>query len=930
MRLLRLELTNWCQHSELDIAFPNEPLIHLSGPNNGGKSNLIRAIGRVLAQGRSEFGDASDIRFGTKQASIRLTAQTHEGARFTLSRTIKERQSKATLEFDDKVLTGAEEIQRQLQEWFGRPETLLELLIAPQGQIASLIKERGRDRLTKFIEICGFKGFLQKQATLNKFQRAYPSIIDPGLVIQDVEGKLHQTDQQAAEKKNALRALPDRNTLQAELTDVQRTKALRENTEKELGAKREALAKTQAKAGTPLPNLEDFQNRIQTVRRALAVCQIALRHQKAHKARQELEQAAKDLAGLPEDSTNYSQQLQENSNALQTMLKRRGEIARDRMVLEQLRKELEALDRRIAQDQETIAALHHSTNWYRLPVADLLQLQAANHQLQAHEQTLNRQKEKLAGFEKVPCPSAEMLKACQASEARLQEILSLYRHATVAADTCPLCQRAWEAAAVIERRSELDAQARELQHDLARSQQATAEYRGWVQAQTEIPKLREQVQKEDSACADKRRELAGHMAAFELPEDELRQVGVVIANHQKVREAMSPPLREAQALRDKLAAEAAADRERAAEDGRLVQDMDKANQRIRELLQQQTEAGQRAAKRARLKQQIETLQSQLAELGKDLEAEPEDYRPDADYPALCQARERELSEAQDAFQRASREWTERFEQLRSVEALKTEIASAEQKLRALVWGEVQEKRTAQLQQAIVQIQQLDAEINLLEQQAHKLRAQMEQLAKERERFAQQSRNLADMQAVSAFLSYDNGPQKFLTSFFQEALSQTNLLLSEMGLPLKLHLGADLEIVVEDRNSQESSALALGGGYSNLVGIAFRIALQRMILPRVHVLILDEPSTHIDEANMELLIPFFQKLKENLNHYGIEQCLIIDHHPSWRDTTTAVISVGNSGCSPLPQADDDPRGASSAVTADGKDPNPSAAAPAVAG
>jgi DNA repair exonuclease SbcCD ATPase subunit len=64
-----------------------------------------------------------------------------------------------------------------------------------------------------------------------------------------------------------------------------------------------------------------------------------------------------------------------------------------------------------------------------------------------------------------------------------------------------------------------------------------------------------------------------------------------------------------------------------------------------------------------------------------------------------------------------------------------------------------------------------------------------------------------------------------------------------------------------------------------------------------VLILDEPSTHIDEANMELLIPFFEKLKENLSHYGIEQCLIIDHHPNWRNTTTAVINVGNNGFEP---------------------------------
>jgi exonuclease SbcC len=920
MKLLRLELKNWCQHPELDITFPDEPIVHLSGPNNGGKSNLIRAIGRVVAQGRSDFGNASDIRFGAKQASIRLTALTPARTQFTLSRAIKKLQSKATLEFDDKVLTNADEIQRQMQEWFGRPETLLELLIAPQGQIASLVKERGKDRLTKFIEICGFKGFLQKQAALNKFQRAYPTIIDPGPLVLDVDGKLGQAEQQTAEKRSALQALPDGNGLQGELAGLQQTKTLRESTEKELAAKKESLAQAQAGVGTPLPNLEELQNRIQTIRGALARGQAALRHQKAEKARRELEQAQTELAGLPEDTTNYSQQLQENSHALQTMLKRRSEIARAHTALEQFRKDLQKLDERIALSRKTITDLKHSTHWYQLSLEQISQLQTASCQLQVQEQALHRQKERLAQLEKVPRPSAEMLKACQASEAKLQEIVSLHRHAAAAADTCPLCQRAWETAAVIQRRSELDAQAKELQHDVSQSQEAAAGYQKWIQAQTEIPKTREQIQKAESACAEKRRELAAQMAALQLPETEIAHIGAVIAGYQKVREAMNPPVQEARTLRDQIALETAADQERAAEDGRLAQDLEKGNQRIRELLQQQTEAGRRATKGARLKQQIETLQRQVAELEQDLGAKPEDYRPEADYPELCRARERELNLAQDAFQKASRDWTERFERLRSVEALKSEIASAEQKVEVLVWGQAQEEKITQLQQTIAQIQQLNTEINLLQQQAGKLRAQRNELRREQERFDQQAGNLADMQAVSAFLSYDNGPQKFLTSFFQEALSQTNLLLSEMGLPVKLHLGADLEFMVEDRNAQESSALALGGGYSNLVGIAFRIALQRMILPRVHVLILDEPSTHIDEANMELLIPFFTKLKENLSYYGIEQCLVIDHHPNWRNTTTAVINVGNNGFSPPPEADAKSNEEAEVVPAGGDAPN----------
>ena len=649
MKLLRLELKNWCQHPELDITFPDEPIVHLSGPNNGGKSNLIRAIGRVVAQGRSDFGNASDIRFGAKQASIRLTALTPARTQFTLSRAIKKLQSKATLEFDDKVLTNADEIQRQMQEWFGRPETLLELLIAPQGQIASLVKERGKDRLTKFIEICGFKGFLQKQAALNKFQRAYPTIIDPGPLVLDVDGKLGQAEQQTAEKRSALQALPDGNGLQGELAGLQQTKTLRESTEKELAAKKESLAKAQAGVGTQLLNLEELQNRIQTIRGALARGQAALRHQKAEKARRELEQAQTELAGLPEDTTNYSQQLQENSHALQTMLKRRSEIARAHTALEQFRKDLQKLDERIALSRKTITDLKHSTHWYQLSLEQISQLQTASCQLQVQEQALHRQKERLAQLEKVPRPSAEMLKACQASEAKLQEIVSLHRHAAAAADTCPLCQKAWETAAVIQRRSELDAQAKELQHDVSQSQEAAAGYQKWIQAQTEIPKTREQIQKAESACAEKRRELAAQMAALQLPETEIAQAGAVIAGYQKVREAMNPPVQEARTLRDQIARETAADQERAAEDDRLAQDLEKGNQRIRELLQQQTEAGRRATKGARLKQQIETLQRRVAELEQDLGAKPEDYRPEADYPALCRARERELNQAQDAL-----------------------------------------------------------------------------------------------------------------------------------------------------------------------------------------------------------------------------------------------------------------------------------------
>ena len=58
----------------------------------------------------------------------------------------------------------------------------------------------------------------------------------------------------------------------------------------------------------------------------------------------------------------------------------------------------------------------------------------------------------------------------------------------------------------------------------------------------------------------------------------------------------------------------------------------------------------------------------------------------------------------------------------------------------------------------------------------------------------------------------------------------------------------------------------------------------------HTVILDEPSTQVDRSNMELLIPFFEKLKENIHTYGISQCVIIDHHPAWRNSSVGVIQI----------------------------------------
>jgi DNA repair protein SbcC/Rad50 len=254
--------------------------------------------------------------------------------------------------------------------------------------------------------------------------------------------------------------------------------------------------------------------------------------------------------------------------------------------------------------------------------------------------------------------------------------------------------------------------------------------------------------------------------------------------------------------------------------------------------------------------------------------------------------EQKIDQNRDAFRVASNEWTLRFEQMKEVDALKAELESLHEALQQAPWTD---EKAGQLATALTQLgvhRQLSAEVSILQEQLTGLKTRRDELEVSKASFAEQCRNVSDLQAVSDFLSYDNGPQKFLQSFFRDVLSQTNCLLSDMGLPVSLHLGPDLEFIVQEGRNKESSSLALGGGYANLIGIAFRIALQRLILPRVHTVILDEPSTHVDERNMEILVPFFERLRNNLASYGIEQCIFIDHHPAWKNSSIGVIQLGN--------------------------------------
>jgi DNA repair exonuclease SbcCD ATPase subunit len=492
-------------------------------------------------------------------------------------------------------------------------------------------------------------------------------------------------------------------------------------------------------------------------------------------------------------------------------------------------------------------------------------------------------------------PTPAVLQACQATEEKLQELLQLQGHAKGAHESCPLCRQAWVQTAISARIQELNGQILEQREQIEKASDAQKIYQAWVRAQKDCPPAQEQLELTTKALDSLRAQLAQQLSAWNVPAEEIEMLPTIIAEYATVHDALNPPTSQAKTFATAVEQLQELVQSRQKEKSEVGLRVETTNQRMRDVLVRQNKSQEIAALRAKLQQQLDTLAVNVATIRKGIAAPPPaDFDSTIDYSSIVSQDEEKASSLREEFRTASSEWANRSEQVKEIAALRREVSSLEHILASQPWNDAKQERLERSAGQVMMHQQLNAELSYIQNQIQQLDAQLNSLQEEKRAFDAQTRNVADLQAVSSFLSYDNGPQKFLEVFFQDTLNQTNLLISEMGLPVTLQMGDALEIMVQDSQKRVSSSLALGGGYANLIGIAFRIALQKMVLPRVNTIILDEPSTHVDEQNMELLIPFFERLKENLHTYGISQCIIIDHHPAWRNSSVGIINIGLNG------------------------------------
>jgi DNA repair exonuclease SbcCD ATPase subunit len=84
---------------------------------------------------------------------------------------------------------------------------------------------------------------------------------------------------------------------------------------------------------------------------------------------------------------------------------------------------------------------------------------------------------------------------------------------------------------------------------------------------------------------------------------------------------------------------------------------------------------------------------------------------------------------------------------------------------------------------------------------------------------------------------------------------------------------------------------LSGGQKVRLSIAFLVAVQRLIIPEVGLLILDEPSTHLDSAGVESLRELLMSLSTLLQNTN-SQVWVVDHNPALQAALGACVNLEN--------------------------------------
>lgn len=137
-----------------------------------------------------------------------------------------------------------------------------------------------------------------------------------------------------------------------------------------------------------------------------------------------------------------------------------------------------------------------------------------------------------------------------------------------------------------------------------------------------------------------------------------------------------------------------------------------------------------------------------------------------------------------------------------------------------------------------------------------------------------------LRALSAMLSREGLPAAFMQAVFEQLTGMIQGFLAQMGANFMVRADTQrpCSFLFTNADGYEMPQELLSGGQAVRLALAMLLAAQRLILPEVGLLILDEPTSHVDAEGVENMRSLFEESAALLQNAGM-QLLVVDHNPA---------------------------------------------------
>lgn len=206
MQIKQIELVDWGKHKHI-VHSANDSVIGILGTNGSGKSTIIRALcfaftGALDKKNRKKYIRHHGSESGAKTASVSVTF-VHESTTYHIYRKIGDR-SENKLSWNDTTLTKVKDIDEKIADILGASKRALATTVFPvQGALTELVDAKSGDmRKTTLIKLLGLD-FLKTRETAikNKITALSQTVVDYRPTLQLLEEQKRELSQEIDKQK---------------------------------------------------------------------------------------------------------------------------------------------------------------------------------------------------------------------------------------------------------------------------------------------------------------------------------------------------------------------------------------------------------------------------------------------------------------------------------------------------------------------------------------------------------------------------------------------------------------------------------------------------------------------------------------------------------------------------------------------------------